>query len=35
MKICQYNNHQAGAVVGDKVYPIGDALVKAGHVRAG
>lgn len=35
MKICQYNANQAGAVVGDKVYNIGDALVKANHVRAG
>jgi 2-keto-4-pentenoate hydratase/2-oxohepta-3-ene-1,7-dioic acid hydratase in catechol pathway len=35
MKICHYNANQAGAVVGDKVYNIGDALVKAGHVRAG
>ena len=35
MKIVQYNANQAGVVVGDKVYNIGDALVKAGHVRAG
>lgn len=35
MKIVHYNNQQAGAVVGDKVYPIGEALVRAGHVRAG
>jgi len=35
MKICHYDNHQAGAVVGDQVYPIGDALVRAGHVRDG
>jgi 2-keto-4-pentenoate hydratase/2-oxohepta-3-ene-1,7-dioic acid hydratase in catechol pathway len=35
MKICHYNSNQAGAVVDDKVYPIGDALVKAGHVRSG
>jgi 2-keto-4-pentenoate hydratase/2-oxohepta-3-ene-1,7-dioic acid hydratase in catechol pathway len=35
MKICHYNSNQAGAVVDDKVYPIGDALVKAGHVRGG
>jgi 2-keto-4-pentenoate hydratase/2-oxohepta-3-ene-1,7-dioic acid hydratase in catechol pathway len=33
MKICHYNSNQAGVVVGDKVYPIGDALVKAGYVR--
>lgn len=35
MKICHYNSSQAGVVVDDKVYPIGDALVKAGHVRNG
>jgi len=35
MKICHYNTNQAGAVVGEEVYPIGDALVKAGHVRSG
>jgi len=35
MKICQYDNNQAGAVVGDRVYPIGQALVRAGHVRGG
>jgi 2-keto-4-pentenoate hydratase/2-oxohepta-3-ene-1,7-dioic acid hydratase in catechol pathway len=34
MKICHYNANQAGAVVGDKVYPVGEALVKAGHVKA-
>lgn len=35
MKICHYNSSEAGAVVGDKVYPVGDGLVKAGHVRRG
>jgi 2-keto-4-pentenoate hydratase/2-oxohepta-3-ene-1,7-dioic acid hydratase in catechol pathway len=35
MKICHYNSNQAGAVAGDRIYPIGDALVKAGHVRSG
>jgi 2-keto-4-pentenoate hydratase/2-oxohepta-3-ene-1,7-dioic acid hydratase in catechol pathway len=35
MKICHYNSNQAGVVVGDKVFPIGDALVQAGHVRSG
>ena len=34
MKICHYDSHQAGAVVGDRVYPSGEALVKAGHLRA-
>jgi 2-keto-4-pentenoate hydratase/2-oxohepta-3-ene-1,7-dioic acid hydratase in catechol pathway len=33
MKICHYNSNQAGIVEGDKVYPIGAALVKGGHVR--
>jgi len=33
MKICHYNSNQAGVVAGDKVYPVGEALVKAGHVR--
>jgi 2-keto-4-pentenoate hydratase/2-oxohepta-3-ene-1,7-dioic acid hydratase in catechol pathway len=33
MKICHYNSNQAGVVDGDRVYPIGEALVKAGHVR--
>jgi len=33
MKICHYNSNQAGAVVGDQVYPIGDAMLKAGHLR--
>lgn len=35
MKICHYNNYQAGTVEGDKVYPVGDALVKAGYTRQG
>ena len=35
MKICHYNANQAGVIVGDKVYNIGDALVKAKHVRDG
>ncbi len=35
MKICQYGSNQAGAVVGDEIHPIGDALVEAGHVRTG
>ncbi len=35
MKICHYNANQAGVVVDDKVYPIGDALVRAGHARSG
>ena len=35
MKICHYNANQAGAVVGDQVYPIADALIKAGLLRNG
>jgi 2-keto-4-pentenoate hydratase/2-oxohepta-3-ene-1,7-dioic acid hydratase in catechol pathway len=35
MKICHYNNNQAGVVVGDKVFNIGDALIKAGLARQG
>lgn len=35
MKICHYNSKQAGAVVGDNVYSIGEALLKAGHLRNG
>ncbi len=35
MKICHYNNHQAGVVEGYKVYNIGDALIKAGLARQG
>jgi 2-keto-4-pentenoate hydratase/2-oxohepta-3-ene-1,7-dioic acid hydratase in catechol pathway len=35
MKICHYNASQVGAVVGDRVYSIGEALVKAGHLKSG
>ena len=35
MKICHYNNKQAGVVVGDQVFNIGDALIKAGLARQG
>jgi 2-keto-4-pentenoate hydratase/2-oxohepta-3-ene-1,7-dioic acid hydratase in catechol pathway len=35
MKICHYNDKQAGAVVGDRVHPLGDALIQAGHLRPG
>ena len=35
MKICHYNDGLAGAVVGDKLYPIGDALMNAGHLKPG
>jgi 2-keto-4-pentenoate hydratase/2-oxohepta-3-ene-1,7-dioic acid hydratase in catechol pathway len=35
MKICHYNDHQVGAVVGERVHPLGDTLVKAGHLKPG
>ncbi len=35
MKLCQYDEHQAGAVRGDRVFPVGAALVAAGHLRSG
>jgi 2-keto-4-pentenoate hydratase/2-oxohepta-3-ene-1,7-dioic acid hydratase in catechol pathway len=35
MKICNYNDNQVGAVVGDRVHPLGDTLIKAGHLRPG
>ena len=35
MKLCQYDEHQAGAVRGDRVFPVGAALVATGHLRPG
>ena len=35
MKICHYNDNQAGVVVEDKVFNIGDGLIKAGLARQG
>jgi 2-keto-4-pentenoate hydratase/2-oxohepta-3-ene-1,7-dioic acid hydratase in catechol pathway len=35
MKICHYNSHQAGVVVGNKVVNIGDSLIKTGLARQG
>ena len=35
MKICHYGNNQAGVIVDDKVYNIGDALIKARLARNG
>jgi 2-keto-4-pentenoate hydratase/2-oxohepta-3-ene-1,7-dioic acid hydratase in catechol pathway len=35
MKICHYNEHEAGVVEGERVHPIGPTLVAAGHVRQG
>src|SRR6266849_4727444 len=33
MKICHYNGNEVGAVEGDRVFPIGPTLVKAGHLK--
>jgi 2-keto-4-pentenoate hydratase/2-oxohepta-3-ene-1,7-dioic acid hydratase in catechol pathway len=33
MRICHYDNNQAGVIVEEKVYNIGDALIKAGLAR--
>ena len=33
MKICQYDSNQAGIVVDDRVYPLGEALRRAGLLR--
>ncbi|HYL23751.1 MAG TPA: fumarylacetoacetate hydrolase family protein [Burkholderiales bacterium] len=35
MKICHYNEHEAGAVEGERVYSVGAALLAAGHLRQG
>ena len=35
MKICHYNEHEAGAIDGERVIPIGAALLAAGHLRQG
>jgi 2-keto-4-pentenoate hydratase/2-oxohepta-3-ene-1,7-dioic acid hydratase in catechol pathway len=35
MKICHYNDHEAGVVDSERVYPIGAALIAAGHLRQG
>ena len=35
MKICHYDDNQAGIVAGESVHPIGPALIAAGHVRQG
>jgi len=35
MKLCHYDNHEAGVVAGDGVHPIGPALISAGHLRQG
>lgn len=33
MKVCLYDSHLAGVVDGDQVYPVGEALVSAGHLK--
>lgn len=33
MKICHFDSNQAGLVVGDQVYPLGEALRRAGLIR--
>jgi 2-keto-4-pentenoate hydratase/2-oxohepta-3-ene-1,7-dioic acid hydratase in catechol pathway len=35
MKVCLYDANRPGVVAGDRVYPIGDALIKNGFLRAG
>lgn len=35
MKVCHYNEGLVGAAVGDKLYPIGEALTRAGHLNPG
>jgi 2-keto-4-pentenoate hydratase/2-oxohepta-3-ene-1,7-dioic acid hydratase in catechol pathway len=35
MKICHYNNNQAGVIAGDIVFNVGEALIKAGLARQG
>jgi 2-keto-4-pentenoate hydratase/2-oxohepta-3-ene-1,7-dioic acid hydratase in catechol pathway len=35
MKICHYNEHEAGVVQDERVYPIGQTLIGAGHLRQG
>lgn len=32
MKLCHYDDGQAGSVVGDRVFPVGQALVQAAHL---
>ena len=35
MNICHYNDGLAGAVAGDRLYPLGDVLTNAGHLKPG
>src|SRR3989442_3185170 len=35
MKICHYNENQVGAVIADRVHPLGETLIKAGHLEPG
>jgi 2-keto-4-pentenoate hydratase/2-oxohepta-3-ene-1,7-dioic acid hydratase in catechol pathway len=35
MKICHYDNNQAGIIMDDKIFDFGDAMIKAGLARQG
>jgi len=35
MRICHYNDNQVGAVDGDRVHPLGETLIRAGHLKPG
>src|SRR5260370_7977717 len=35
MKICHYNEKQVGAVIADRVHPLSETLIKAGHLKPG
>jgi len=35
MKICHYNEFQVGVVIADRVHPLGETLIKAGHLKSG
>jgi 2-keto-4-pentenoate hydratase/2-oxohepta-3-ene-1,7-dioic acid hydratase in catechol pathway len=35
MKLCHYDDGQAGLIIGEEVYPIGEVLVRAGDVQPG
>ena len=35
MKICHYDDHEAGIIADDRVHPIGPSLIAAGHLRKG
>ena len=35
MKLCHYNENQVGVVIADRVHPLGETLIKAGHLNPG